>query len=221
MVDGLFFKAMAIGFMVAAPVGPVGVLCVRRALTHGIILGMMSGLGAASADAVFGAVAAFGLTAVSDFLVQHQFWLRLIGGILLVALGITLYRRSPHDNEANCKYALGPVSAFASTFVLTASNPATVVGFGAIFAGLGLAGLENSFLMAGLLVLGVFTGSAVWWLALSLLVALFRKTINLSRLPLINRLAGLVIFACGLLALFAAFNHKYGLINENIPGLGG
>jgi threonine/homoserine/homoserine lactone efflux protein len=219
MVDWLFLKAMAIGFMVAAPVGPVGVLCVRRAITQGIILGILSGLGAATADAVFGAVAAFGLTVVSDFLVQHQVWLRLIGGLVLTALGILLYKRPPSQDEANCKSILGPLSAYVSTFLITASNPATIIGFGAIFAGLGLAGLEQSYLMAGLLVLGVFSGSAIWWVGLSLLVMVFRKSINLDRLPTINRLAGVLIFCFGLFALFAAFNLEFGLIDESLPGL--
>jgi threonine/homoserine/homoserine lactone efflux protein len=220
MVDWLFLKAMAVGFMVAAPVGPVGVMCVRRALTNGILLGVLSGLGAASADAVYGAVAAFGLTVISDFLMQHQFWLRLVGGLLLIGLGVSLYRRQAQDGEANCRSGLGPIAAYASTFVLTASNPATIIGFGAIFAGLGLAGVDSSYWMAGLLVLGVFAGSAIWWVGVSLMVGVFRKTINLSRLPLINRLAGIAIFTFGLIAVLAAFNLKYRFIEEKIPGLG-
>ncbi len=205
--------------MVAAPVGPVGVLCVRRSLAYGALVGLFSGLGATFADAMYGAVAAFGLTAISDFIARHQFYIRLFGGILMLWLGWRLYSR-PHVSQQNqAGNQPSVIGSFFSTFLLTASNPATIIGFGVIFAGLGMAGIQHDYAAACQLVLGVFCGSAVWWVTLCIGVATCRHIINLDKVPLISRLAGLAIIAFGLLAMLAAFSLKFEFLQGIFPWL--
>ena len=134
-----FARGLVIGLAIAAPVGPIGLLCIRRSLADGFPLGFLTGLGAAAADGVYGAIAAFGLTAVSSFLVAQQRWLALGGGLALLWLGWQSIRRPPADTAADGGGNTSRAGAFASTFVLTLANPATILSFVAVFAGLGLA----------------------------------------------------------------------------------
>lgn len=195
MTPGFFLKGMAIGFAIAAPVGPIGVLCIRRTLAGGFSTGFVTGLGAATADAAYGSIAAFGLTAVSDFLIGRQFWLGLIGGIFLCYLGIRTFMSRPAEQEAKV-HQHGRASAYVSTLFLTLTNPATILSFIAVFAGFGL-GASLDYPAAGALVLGVFTGSALWWLILSTGMTLFRSRMNLPRMRVVNRLSGCILFAFG------------------------
>ncbi len=161
---GTLFLGLVIGFSIAAPVGPIGVLCIRRTLAEGRSVGFLSGLGAASADAVYGCVAAFGMTSVSGFLVDQQLWLRLVGGVFLLYLGLRTFRERPTEREAVTGVASygGLAGAYASTFFLTLTNPSTILSFAAIFAGLGLAGEGGGYAAAAVLVASVFSGSALW-----------------------------------------------------------
>lgn len=195
-----FFKGLLIGFSIAAPVGPIGVLCIHRTLSFGRLYGLLTGIGAATADGLYGCVAAFGLTFISSFLIQQQVWLRLVGGLFLCFLGVrTLLSRSIRDaNSANPGSLL---NAYASTFFLTLTNPVTILGFAAIFAGLGLASVSGSYISATATVLGVFLGSATWWLILSFVTSLFRNRINFAGLVWINRVSGLIIVGFGIAAL--------------------
>ena len=195
----LFLKGLAIGFSIAAPVGPIGILCMRRTLAHGRIAGFISGLGAATADACYGCVAGFGLTVVSNFLIQQQFGFRLIGGGFLCYLGVKTFAAKPTETETPAREN-GLIADYASTFLLTLTNPMTILSFAAIFAGLGLADYGKHALSAGWLVSGVFLGSALWWMALSTGVAVFRSRLSQRGLHWINRLAGTVITAFGLAA---------------------
>jgi threonine/homoserine/homoserine lactone efflux protein len=197
---GFLLKGLVIGFSIAAPVGPIGVLCTRRTLAEGRLTGLVSGLGAATADAFYGCVAGFGLTFISSFLVAQQFWLRLIGGVFLCYLGIKTLLSRPAEQAAVSK-GNGLAGAYASTFFLTLTNPMTILSFAAIFAGLGLAGSDGNYASAGILVLGVFLGSALWWLALSGGVGVFRQRFNLEGLQWVNRISGAVILGFGLFAL--------------------
>jgi threonine/homoserine/homoserine lactone efflux protein len=193
-------KGLLIGFSIAAPVGPIGVLCIRRTLAEGRAFGLVSGLGAATADAVYGCIAGFGLTFAADFLVGQQHWLRLAGGAFLCWLGLrTLRTKQP--NEAATAPGRGLLGAYASTFFLTITNPVTILSFAAIFAGLGLADSGGDYASAAVLVAGVFAGSAAWWLLLSGGVGLFRERINQRALQWINRISGAMIVAFGILAL--------------------
>jgi threonine/homoserine/homoserine lactone efflux protein len=188
------------GFAIAAPVGPIGVLCIRRTLAHGRLTGLVSGLGAASADALYGSLAAFGLTALSRLLLGQQRWLAVVGGIFLVYLGVrTLLAPLAKDTEA--VQGLGLVSAYASTFLLTLTNPMTILSFAAVFAGLGAATSSGTFVPAALLVAGVLLGSALWWFTLSGAVSFLSSRLEPVHLRWINRTAGLVILAFGVVAL--------------------
>ena len=196
-------KGGIIGISIAAPVGPIGVLCIRRTLAEGSIAGLVTGLGAATADAVYGCIAAFGLTLISSFLISQQSWLRLIGGVFLCYLGVRTFLAKPAEQAAAAE-ATGLGSIYASTFILTLTNPMTIFAFAAIFAGLGLSSAGGEYLSAILLVIGVFLGSALWWLLLSGGIGLFRNRFPTSGLIWVNRISGVIIVGFGLLALFGA-----------------
>lgn len=197
----LFLRGLIIGFAIAAPVGPIGLLCIRRALAGGFAYGFATGLGAAAADAIYGAVAAFGLTAVSGFLVAQQMWLRLIGGAALIALGVkTAMKKPPIARAADRTENLG--GAFAQTLALTLANPATILSFVAVFAGFGLGGdAGRSPMAAATIVLGVLIGSAAWWLVLAGATAAIRRQFPPAAISWINRASGAAIAAFGVAAI--------------------
>jgi len=200
-----FLQAVAIGLSIAAPVGPIGVLCIRRSLANGTRAGFVSGLGAASADAVYGSLAAFGLTAVSGYLIEQQNLIQLVGGLILCALGMRAFLAAPIDSAAEAE-SLSPAglpAAYASAFALTITNPMTILSFTAVFAGLGLNLTQRDYAAAVTLVLGVFMGSILWWLTLSSLAGLLRHRIGPGALRWINRASGLVIVAFGVSVLAA------------------
>jgi threonine/homoserine/homoserine lactone efflux protein len=199
----LLLKGYIIGLSIAAPVGPIGVLCIRRTLAEGRSAGLASGLGAATADAIYGCVAGFGLTFISGFLMGQQTWLRLIGGLFLCYLGTRALLTRPAERPAAAS-GIGLSGIYASTFFLTLTNPMTILAFAAIFAGLGLANASGDYASALLLVGGVFFGSASWWLLLSSGVNLFRERCGTSGLTWVNRVSGAVITAFGLVALAGA-----------------
>jgi threonine/homoserine/homoserine lactone efflux protein len=197
-------EGLAIGLAMAAPLGPIGLLCIRRTLAEGRLSGLVSGLGAATADAFYGSVAGFSLTGISGLLVGQLVWLRMIGGAFLICLGVRIFTVKPATEAASAAFrSLG--SAYASTLALTLTNPLTILSFAAIFAGLGVAGPHRGFAQAGLLVLGVFLGSATWWWILSGVVALFRSRLDLHRMRWINRLSGVAIAGFGVLALVSVW----------------
>jgi threonine/homoserine/homoserine lactone efflux protein len=203
----VFARGFIIGFSIAAPVGPIGLLCIRRSLADGRAAGFVSGLGAATADAAYGFVAAFGLTAISAALVSQRFWLRVIGGVFLCYLGARTLAASPAAPGESIgnrgAHGRGLVGAYASTLFLTLTNPMTILSFAAIFAGLGLAGPAPDYASAGLMVLGVFCGSAAWWLLLSSGASAMRSKITPAALVWVNRVSGGVIAVFGLLALLS------------------
>lgn len=193
----VLLKGLMIGFSIAATVGPIGVLCIRRTLIEGRLSGLVSGLGAATADAIYGAIAGFGLTFISNFLVDQQTWLRLIGGLFLIYLGLKTFLRKPKDlvlSDQRVKL----IDAYGSTLFLTLTNPMTIISFVAIFTGLGLASESGNYLSASILVLGVFIGSALWWLLLSYGVGIFREKFTLAGLKWVNRISGVIIASFGL-----------------------
>lgn len=191
---GVFLKGLVVGLSIAVPVGPIGMLCIRRTLVQGRAAGLVAGLGAATADALYGAVAAFGLAAVAGALAAGQEWLRLAGGLFLVSLGLKTLLAEPVERTAPVT-GRGLLGAYASTFLLTLANPLTVLSLAAIFTGLGVAGAGRR--AAAALVLGVFLGSALWWLLLSGGVSLLRLDVDPRRMRWVNRLAGAVIVALG------------------------
>lgn len=226
-----FARGLVIGLAIAAPVGPIGLLCIRRSLAAGFPLGFLTGLGAAAADGVYGAVAAFGLTAVSSFLVAQQRFLALGGGLALVWLGWRTLRRRPSgageasvaaaaDHNGAGDGARGLLAAFGSTFLLTLANPSTILSFIAVFAGLGLAGdagragsgATNEGAMTGgaanegalAVVAGVVLGSAAWWLFLAGATAALRRQVTAGAIRWINTLSGAILAGFGAMAIWAA-----------------
>jgi threonine/homoserine/homoserine lactone efflux protein len=202
MATSFLLRGLAIGFSIAAPVGPIGVLCIRRTLAEGRASGLVSGLGAASADAIYGSVAGFGLTFISSFLVSHQMWLRLIGGVFLCYLGLRTFLARPAE-ETTPPGGDGLGAAYASTFFLTLTNPMTILSYAAVFAGLGLASTAGNYASAGALVSGVFLGSALWWLLLSSGIGAFRERFNPRSLRWVNVVSGAIITAFGLSAILS------------------
>lgn len=172
--------------------------------------GFVTGMGAAAADTLYGAVAGFGLTAISTFLFSQAFWMKLAGGLFLVYLGLRSFLSRPADQAAATK-SKSLAGHFVSTFFLTVTNPATILSFLAIFAGLGLDDTQAGIAPSALLVAGVFMGSALWWLILSYVVSLFSTRITPAGLTWINRASGMIIIAFGCWALYAAFTHHQAL----------
>lgn len=207
---GLLFRGMVIGFSIAAPVGPIGVLCIRRSLAEGMPYGFVSGLGAATADALYGCVAGFGLTIASDFLTGKQIWLSLIGGAFLIYLGISAIRSSPANKAAEAKGS-GLLSAYSATFLLTLVNPMTIASFTLVFAALGVGAAETGYASAAVLVAGVFSGSAVWWLVLSGSVSLFRSKFDVRGLRWVNVAAGAVLLVFGAVILLGSIFPRPGI----------
>jgi threonine/homoserine/homoserine lactone efflux protein len=209
MEINVFLRGLIIGFSIAAPVGPIGVLCIRRTLAEGRVSGFISGLGAATADAIYGSIAGFGLTFISNILIRQEIGLRLIGGIFICYLGIKTFLTHPSKQLISSKEA-GLISAYISTFFLTLTNPLTLLFFTAIFAGLGVGSESRNYVSAGLMVLGVFAGSALWWFILSRIASLFETKFNLQGLRWVNRISGLIILAFGLFALLSLISSPFG-----------
>jgi threonine/homoserine/homoserine lactone efflux protein len=197
----LYLRGLIIGFSIAAPVGPIGVLCIRRTLAEGRAFGLISGLGAASADAFFGTIAALGLTLVANFLADQQLWLRLIGGGYLLYLGVTTFRSKPADRSAEVK-GRGLLGAYTSTLFLTLTNPLTIFAFAAIIAGVGTGTGTAGTIGALLVVAGVFSGSSLWWLILVTLTSVFRSRFNATGLQWVNRASGIVIGGFAIVILY-------------------
>lgn len=196
----VFVKAVILGLSVAAPLGPIGVLCIRRTLVGGFIVGLATGLGAATADGMYAALAGFGITELTSLLVKWQAWFSVVGGCLLVYLGVEAFL-SPVGNGSGAAADCGLGRAFGSTFLLTVTNPMTIVAFAAIFSVLANESAASVSESAPVLIAGLFLGSFTWWLILSSGVSLFRSGISPNRMRLVNKAAGLVIAGFGLVAV--------------------
>ncbi|MBO0795165.1 MAG: LysE family transporter, partial [Ktedonobacteraceae bacterium] len=185
---------------VAAIVGPIGLLCIQRTLDKGFLYGLVTGLGAATADALYGSIAGIGLTALAAFLINQQFWIRLLGGFFIIYLGIRTLLSKPAQRAAVAKTG-SFLGAYAITFLLTLTNPQTILAFTGIFAGLGVGVRGGGVLTALVVVSGTFAGSALWWLLLAGGVNLLRRRVTPAWFVWINRIAGSMIVCFGLFAL--------------------
>lgn len=199
-----FIRGLLIGLSIAATVGPMSVLCIQRTLNKGQLYGLVSGLGIATADGVYGSIAAFGLTLITNFLIQEQIWIRLIGGLFLIYLGMKTILSRPSEKAValNIK-SNGYLGAYASTFLLTLTNPLTILSFAAIFAGIGVGSASNNFISATVIVFGVFFGSTLWWIILTSIISLLRKKMDAQWLLWINRISGAIITLFGIGALLS------------------
>jgi threonine/homoserine/homoserine lactone efflux protein len=196
---GMFVRGLVVGLAVAAPVGPIGVLCIRRTLADGRLAGLATGLGAATADAFYGGIAAFGVTAITGLLLGQQVWIRLIGGLFLCYLGVKTIAAAPPERAA-ATAGPTPLRAYISAVALTLANPPTILSFAAIFAGLGVGTAGRASPATILLVLGVLVGSALWWVLLSSGVAAVRARVSPHVLRWINRLSGAMLVVFGVAA---------------------
>lgn len=199
-----FLKGLLIGFSIAIPVGPIGMLCLRRSITHGRLAGLVSGLGAATADALYGVIAALGLSTVTGFLLLHQTSLQFVGSLFLLYIGITTFRAQPPSADAPTPAPPNLFGAYLSTLLLTLANPTTILSFLGIFASIGVVSSTGNF-AAFNLVLGVFLGSAVWWIILSVSAGALAPRLQGNGRRLLNRLSGATITAFGLWQLIRAF----------------
>lgn len=187
--------------------GPIGVLCIRRTLVDGRLYGLVTGLGAASADTIYGIIAAFGLVSITNLLIGGQIWLRLVGGIFLCYLGVRTLLARPIQAEASSQET-SLAGAYASTFFLTLTNPLTILSFAAVFAGMGLANTGGDYGSAVILVMGVFLGSATWWFILVLVVGILRGRFNSAMMRWVNIIAGAIITGFGVVALLSLIQIK-------------
>jgi threonine/homoserine/homoserine lactone efflux protein len=195
----LLLRGALAGLAISAPVGPVNVLCISRTLVKGRRAGLVSGLGAASADTVYGAIAGFSISIVIQFLTREEFWIRLVGGFLMIGIGIVyLFRRPPslkddqRDDSAHSQYF--------STFILTLTNPTVVLSFIAVLAALGL-GHHKTYWSTLVLVGGIFAGAMLWWIVLATGASHFRDRLDDGAMLWMNRIAGLAIGAFGIVTL--------------------
>jgi threonine/homoserine/homoserine lactone efflux protein len=201
-MDGtLFLRGLGLGFVIAAAIGPIGLLCIRRTLVDGALVGFVSGLGAATADAFYGALAAFGLTALTGLLISLRVPLGLAGGAFLIWLGLRTMRTRPVAT-ADAPAQSGLAGAYLSTLALTLTNPATILSFGAVFVGLGVVG--GGFSGALSLVIGIGLGSAAWWAVLAIAVSTLRRRISPRVIAGVNIASGALLIAFGFVAVAAA-----------------
>jgi len=203
MDPDFFLRGLIIGFSIAVAIGPINILCIHRTLANGRTTGLISGLGAATGDAFYAFIAGFGLTLLSKFLFGQQKLLLLAGGFFLCYLGIKTFLSKPNlQGEMPGEKGIGKTYSYTSTFLLTAANPMTIILFTAVFAGLGLGSVARGYGSAGLLVIGVFCGSVVWWIVLSGIVSKVRERLTIAGLRWLNRVSGVIIAGFGVYALY-------------------
>jgi threonine/homoserine/homoserine lactone efflux protein len=198
----LFLKGVVVGLSMAVPVGPIGILCIRRTLLEGRLSGFVSALGLATADVVFGCIAGFWLTFISNFLISQQVWLRLVGGLFLCIVGVKVFLSKFVDREAPPR-GKGLLGAYTSMFFLTLTYPMTVLIFLGIFAGLGIGNAKGNYLAIAALVLGVFIGSILWWAILSSVIGAFRDRFRTQNWRWVNKISGILIAGFGLAVLLS------------------
>jgi len=190
-------KGIVVGIIIAVPVGPVGVMCVRRTIFEGKLAGFVSGLGAATADAIFGFIAAFGLTFISDLLIGYHQWLRIAGGCYLLYIGGSAVLKAPELKAGSDQDVESLFRDYLSTFALTLTNPITLLAFLGIFSAIGFGDEKATFDRAAILVLGVWLGSLLWWLALSFGLGSLLRSFEARHLKWINRGSGSILFLSG------------------------
>lgn len=203
---GLLIQGAVIGFLIALPVGPAAILCIRRTVTVGVVAGIVTGIGATLGDAIFGAIAAFGLTFIAEFIARHEFWIRAGGGLFLCAMGWSAVTHQPrsigdpvardpeHRFVTSLRYA-------ASSFLITAFNPITIMAFGAVFAAQGLSDVGKSAVAALILIGGVSAGALAWWALLCAVAFAFRRSFSTAGLVWLNRISGGALLLFGVAAL--------------------
>ncbi|MDX9696685.1 MAG: LysE family translocator [Bacteroidales bacterium] len=201
-----FLKGIIVGLLASIPLGPVGVLCIQRTLNKGRLSGFLSGMGAATVDAIFALIAAMGLTFIINFIEQQRFFIQIIGGIVLIIMGLIVFYKNPVKQMRRQKRGKStPYQDFFSVFLLTLSNPVAVFLFVAALASIDIVSVESPILSTLFVVSGVFLGALLWWVMLISFVDLFRKKFRLKQLWWINKIAGVLITGFGIFAILAIF----------------
>ena len=200
----LLLKSIVLGLSIAAPVGPIGILCIRRSIVDGQAAGFICGLGAATADALYGALGGFALSGISTWLVRGHVWMTLIGSAFLLYLGAkTFSAAAPDPAAASGNRSGGALAAYLSTLLLTLANPLTILSFAAAFAGMGAAvGYGATVTM----LVGVFSGSALWWLVLTTVAGTARRRLRPPLFAAINRVSAVVLAGFGLYTLVGLYH---------------
>lgn len=200
-MDSTFFiKGLIFGFSIALPVGPIGILCIRRSLAGGWTAGLLTGMGAATADAFYGSLAAFGLAGITGLLVGQRIWVQILGGLFLSYLGLRIFLSDTGEESVALSFNSSARGYFSALF-LTLANPMTVLSFTAVFAGMGLGRVDTGHMNPGWLITGVFTGSMAWWIILSSISSIFKTSLNSKAMKWVNRLSGTVLTSFGLIAV--------------------
>lgn len=199
----LLIKGIIIGFAIAAPVGPVGILSIRRTLSNQKILAALTGIGSACADVFYATIAAFSLAGIADFILKHDFYLKLFGGVLIAWIGISVIKNPSFVKTKSLEIRDSPFHAFTSAFVLTLSNPITLIVFAAAFTAMGVSPIYQSFLQASFLVAGIFLGASSWWISLISITHLMRHKLSEPQLLWINRFSGVTLIGFSIYILIS------------------
>jgi len=206
MYISFLFQGIIIGISVAAPLGPIGVLCINRTLENGFINGFISGLGAATADLFYGIIAALGISILSSFLLQIQFPIRIIGILFILFLGLKYLFKKERNNKVIKNNKTIGISSYTTTFILTLTNPLTILFFTGIIAGMGIIQNNRSNLDSIFLISGIFVGSLIWWFILSTITSLLRKRIENKYINLLNKISGIILIGFSIYLSFSFFN---------------
>lgn len=197
----LFIKCILTGLLLAAPIGPINLICIKRTLSEGRLSGLVVGFGAATADAVYGYAAAAGLSFLISFINEHEAAFRWVGGLFIAYLGWLTYRSEPQSQEVEKKTSKTLFGLFAGIFLLTLTNPVTIFTYIATFSSFSIAVLVTSLAKAALAAFGVFLGSLLWWIILTSVISFFRDKITLKTIGYINKIAGVLIILIGLASI--------------------
>jgi threonine/homoserine/homoserine lactone efflux protein len=197
----LFLRGVAIGFAIAAPIGPVGILCIRKALADGRAAAFVAGMGAAMADTIFGAACALGIGALSELMAAHYVTLKVVGGVFMLVLGARTWAQAAFEVEPGPGGGPGMAKDFVSTFLITITNPGTILGVMGVFAAVGASVRPETMARSSLLIAGVFFGSTLWWTVLSGLASAVRAKFTPERVRLFNHVSGAILMVFGVAAL--------------------
>ena len=199
----IIFTGIVIGLAVAAPIGPINLMCIQRSLQHGFLAGLLTGAGAVAGDGVFAAVSAFGLAAISGMVTAYSGWIEALGGLLLLVMGIRVFILTPPSARSTAPPPglVRHAGLFSGTFLLTITNPATMLGFIALFGAGGLVRSPGNYGAAALMVLSVMAGSLIWWVIVSSTVSRYRSRFSSSTMRKIDHISGLLILGFAVFVL--------------------
>ncbi len=206
MIPAIFIKGIIIGFLVSAPLGPIGIMCIQRTLNRGYMAGFVSGLGAAAADIIFALIAGFGLTIIISFIEKQQIYFQILGGLFVLYIGFRIFNTNPVKQLRLQRLNKTRLSQdFASVFLLTISNPMAILLFIAIMAALKVANDLLSFFELSILTAGIAGGAILWWFVLASIANRFRKRIRLKSIWWLNKITGSVVFLFGLVVIISVW----------------